>query len=47
MAAVLRLDRSTIKTYLRRVFDREGVEGRMALVLRIFSFCLARRRRKG
>jgi DNA-binding CsgD family transcriptional regulator len=39
IAAELRLNRYTIKTYLRRVFDRASLEDRMGLVLRIFELC--------
>jgi len=39
----LRLNRSTIRTYLRRVFDRVGVDDRMELVLHVFALCLRRR----
>jgi DNA-binding NarL/FixJ family response regulator len=40
----LGLNRYTIRTYLRRVFDRVGLEDRMELVLHIFALCLHRRR---
>lgn len=40
ISAELRLNRYTIRTYLRRVFDRSGFEDRMALVLHIFAICL-------
>lgn len=43
MAAELGLNRYTIRTYLRRVFDREGLEDRMDLVLHIFGLCSHRR----
>jgi len=39
IAAELHLNRYTIRTYLRRVFDRVELEDRMALVLRIFALC--------
>ena len=39
MAAELGLNRYTIKTYLRRIFDRLGLEDRMDLVLHIFAIC--------
>lgn len=39
IAAELNLNRYTIRTYLRRVFDRAELEDRMALVLRIFALC--------
>jgi len=47
MAAALGLNRYTIRTYLRRVFDRVGVEDRMGLVLHIFAMCSTRRREGG
>lgn len=43
ISAKLGLNRSTIRTYLRRVFDRVGVEDRMELVLHVFALCLRRR----
>jgi DNA-binding CsgD family transcriptional regulator len=39
IAVELGLNRYTIRTYLRRVFDRTGLEDRMALVLHIFAVC--------
>jgi DNA-binding NarL/FixJ family response regulator len=39
IAAELRLNRYTIKTYLRRIFDRTGLEDRMAIVLHILALC--------
>jgi DNA-binding NarL/FixJ family response regulator len=39
IAAELHLNRYTIRTYLRRVFDRSELDDRMALVLRIFAVC--------
>ena len=39
IAAELHLNRYTIRTYLRRVFDRVELEDRMELVLRIFAIC--------
>jgi len=44
MAAALGLNRYTTRTYLRRVFDRIGVEDRMGLVLHIFALCSGRHR---
>ena len=44
IAAELHLNRYTIRTYLRRVFDRGSLEDRMTLVLRIFELCMDRRR---
>jgi DNA-binding CsgD family transcriptional regulator len=43
----LKLNRSTIRTYLRRVFDRVGVDDRMELVLHVFALCLRRRGKRG
>lgn len=39
IAAELHLNRYTIRTYLRRVFDRASIENRMGLVLRILELC--------
>lgn len=39
IAAELNLNRYTIKTYLRRIFDRLNLDDRLALVLRIFAIC--------
>ncbi len=36
VAADLKIGISTLRTYLRRVFDRLGVEDRVQLVLRVF-----------
>jgi DNA-binding CsgD family transcriptional regulator len=43
IAAELKLNRYTIRTYLRRVFDRALLEDRMGLVLRILALCSTRR----
>jgi DNA-binding NarL/FixJ family response regulator len=42
----LALNRYTIRTYLRRVFDRVALEDRMELVLHIFALCANRRGRE-
>ena len=44
MSAELGLNRYTIRTYLRRIFDRADLEDRMELVLHIFALCSRRRR---
>lgn len=40
IAAELGLSRETVRTYLKRIFLRLGVEGRLGLVLRVFTICL-------
>ena len=42
IAARLGVSFHTVRTYLKRIFDRAGVADRMALVLRVFA--LAQRR---
>lgn len=39
IAARLGLSRYTIRCYLRRIFDRQEIDDRMQLVLRIFAIC--------
>lgn len=41
IAAELRLTVSTVRTYLKRIFDRVEVRDRMALVLHIFALAQA------
>ena len=43
IAALLGLRRTTVRTYLSRVFVRLGVADRMELVLCIFANCLRKR----
>jgi DNA-binding NarL/FixJ family response regulator len=43
----MRLSRYTIRTYLRRIFDRIGVEDRIGLILRVFALCIGRRQGAG
>lgn len=47
IAAEMGLTRDTIRTYLRRVFDRMGVDDRVGVVLCIFALCLDRMREGG
>ena len=43
IASEMGLNRYTIRTYLKRVFDRVGVEDRMGLVLRVLAICVENR----
>ena len=37
IAASMKLSVATVRTYLRRIFDRVGVEDRLSLILHIFA----------
>ena len=47
IVAEMGLSRDTIRTYLRRVFDRLGVDDRVGVVLRVFALCVGRRQEVG
>jgi DNA-binding CsgD family transcriptional regulator len=44
IAVELNLNRYTIRTYLKRIFDRLGIDNRLGLVLHVFDLCMKNQR---